>query len=59
MVTFFAIVIVLLVVNGALLFFSTNRAVDEAGELTNKEVDQKASNIHPLDLDTSKYKKAI
>ena len=59
MVTFFAIILVLLVVNASLLLFSTTNSKEKAGELTDKITDPKASNIYPLDLDTSKYKKAI
>ena len=59
MVTFFAIILVLLVVNASLLIFSTTNSKEKAGELTDKITDEKAAEIYPLDLDTSKYKKAI
>ena len=59
MLTFFAIILVLLVVNVALLFFSTNGTNEKAGELTDKIAGQKPSNIYPLETGSSEFKKAI
>ena len=59
MVTFFAIFLVLVVINASLLFFSTSKSKEKAGEMTDKLSDQKSSNIYPLDSGSSEYKKAI
>ena len=59
MLTFFAIILVLLVVNASLLLFSNSGKKEKAGELTDNISDQKPSNIYPLDLGSSDFKKAI
>ena len=59
MITFFAIILVLLAVNASLLLFSTSRSKDKTGELTDRLADQKPSDIYPLDSGSSDYKKAI
>ena len=58
MVIFFAIFFALIAVNASLLIFSAvNTGTKFSGK---KESDNsKAAKIYPLDLDTSKYKKAI
>ena len=59
MLTFFAIILVLLVVNASLLFFSNSGSEEKAGNIADQKSNEKPSSIYPLDLDTSKYKKAI
>ena len=59
MLTFFAIILVLIVVNTSLLFFSNSNSKEKAGETTDNLSSQKPSNIYPLDLDSSEFKKAI
>ena len=59
MITFFAIVLVLLLVNIALLLFSTTNSKLKINNLTKSISDKSSTKIYPLDLDTSKYKKAI
>lgn len=58
MVIFFTIFFALIAVNASLLIFSAlNSNAWSTGE---KEVEEsKAAKIYPLDLNTSKYKKAI
>lgn len=59
MATFFAIILVLLFFNIALLIFSTNNSKAKISKLTDKMSGQAPSKIYPLDLGTSKFKKAI
>ncbi len=59
MATFLTIFLVLLVVNIGLLVFSTTNSKLKIGRLNKNLSDKKATKIYPLDLNTSKYKKAI
>ncbi len=58
MVIFFAIFFALIAVNASLLIFS---ALNAGTKFTGRKEseDSEAAKIYPLDLDTSKYKKAI
>lgn len=58
MVIFFAIFFALIAVNAFLLIFSVlNSGARSTGEKESQ--DSQAAKIYPLDLNTSKYKKAI
>lgn len=59
MTTFFAIILVLLFVNVVLFIFSTNNSKSKVSNLTEKMAGKTSSKIFPLDLGTSKFKKAI
>ena len=59
MAIFLTIILVLLVVNIGLLVFSTTNSKLRIGKLNKNLPDSKAAKIYPLDLNTSKYKKAI
>ncbi len=59
MVTFLTTILVLVAVNLALLLFSTNRTKGRLSKL-NKDLTSAAdSKIYSLNLNSSKYKKAI
>ncbi len=60
MVTFFAILLVLVVLNVAVLVFSAvDTSSEKASTLAKNISEQSAAKILPMDLITSKYKKAI
>ncbi len=59
MATFLTILLILLIVNIGLLLFSTTNSRLKIGRLNKNLPDQKSAKIYPLDLNTSKYKKAI
>lgn len=59
MVTFLSTIFVLIAINLALLLFSTNKAKQRLNKF-NKDLSTTAdSKIYPLNLNSSKYKKAI
>ena len=59
MVTFLSTVFVLVAINIALLFFNTNKSKQRFKKF-NKDLSSAAnSKIYPLNLNSSKYKKAI
>ncbi len=58
MATFFVILFVLIAVNAALLLFSATNS-DSKVNKGSAFTDSEAAKIYPLDLDSSKYKKAI
>ena len=59
MTTFFAIFLVLLVINAALLLFSNSKLNLKIRKFNKRIANQSPSKIYPLNLDSSKYKKAI
>ncbi len=59
MTTFFAIFLVLLVINIALLVFSNSKINLKISKFNKKITTQSPSKIYPLNLSSSKYKKAI
>ena len=59
MTTFFAIFLVLLVINVALLIFSNSKLNLKISKFNRKITNQSPSKIYPLNLSSSKYKKAI
>ncbi len=59
MTTFLAIILGLLIINVALLVFSNSNSKVKVGKLTKSISEQQPTKIYPLDLSTSKYKKAI
>ena len=59
MVTFLVIILVLVVLNVALLVFSNSNSRARVNKLTDKMSTTASSKIYPLDLNSSKYKKAI
>ena len=59
MVTFFMIILALLVINASLLIFSTSGSRAKSDQANENLSDRNTSKIYPLDLSTSKYKKAI
>ncbi len=59
MVTFLSTIFVLIAINLALLLFSTNKAKQRLNKF-NKDLSATSdSKIYPLNLNSSKYKKAI
>lgn len=59
MVTFFTILLILVVLNLALLLFSSVASAQKVSQLTKKISQASQANIDPLEWITSKYKKAI
>ncbi len=59
MVTFFAIFLVLLIINASMLLFSTTGPKEKKEDLSENLTEPKSSNIYPLDLNSSEYKEAI
>ena len=59
MVIFLAIFLVLLVINIALLVFSTTNSKTMVDDLTKSISDQAPIKIYPPEITSSKYKKAI
>jgi len=59
MTTFLTIFFVLVFLNAALLFFSVTSAGKRVSKLRKSISDQSLTKIYPLDLNPTKYKKAI
>ncbi len=59
MVTFFNILITLVVINAVLLIFSVNRTNKKSSKLTEQNLEASNTKIYPIDLSSSNYKKAI
>jgi len=59
MTTFLTIFFVLVLFNAALLFFSVTNARQRVTKLRKSISDQSLTKIYPLDLNPTKYKKAI
>ncbi len=59
MVTFLAILFVLIVINAALFVFSTIGAGQKMTNLSKNISEPSTTEVYPLDLIASKYKKAI
>jgi len=59
MTTFLTIFFVLILVNAALLFFSITSARQRVSKLRKSISEQSLTKIYPLDLNQTKYKKAI
>jgi len=59
MTTFLAIFFVLVLFNAALLFFSVASAGQRVNKLRKSFSEQSLTKIYPLDLNPTKYKKAI
>jgi len=59
MTTFLTIFFVLVLFNAALLFFSVTNARQRVSKLRKSISDQSLTKIYPLDLNPTKYKKAI
>jgi hypothetical protein len=59
MTTFLTIFFVLVFFNAALLFFSVTNARQRVSKLRKSISDQSLTKIYPLDLNPTKYKKAI
>ncbi len=59
MVTFFTILLILVVLNLALLLFSSVASGQKVSQLTKKISQASQANIDPLEWIASKYKKAI
>ncbi len=59
MTTFLTIFIVLVILNAALLFLSVANAGQRVSKLRKSISEQSLTKIYPLDLDSTKYKKAI
>ena len=59
MVTFFNILITLVVINAILLIFSVNRTNKKNTVTADKSLQGSATKVYPIDLSSSNYKKAI
>ena len=59
MTTFLTIFIVLVLFNAALLFFSVSSAGQSVSKLRKSISKDSLTKIYPLELDSTKYKKAI
>jgi hypothetical protein len=59
MTTFLTIFFALVLLNVALLFFSVTNARQRVTKLRKSISDQSLTKIYPLDLNPTKYKKAI
>ncbi len=59
MVTFLSIFFILLVINGALLIFSSNGSKEKVGPVVKDALNVSSAKIYPIDLLSPKYKKAI
>jgi len=59
MTTFLIIFFVLIFLNAALLFFSVTNAGQRVSKLRKSISEQSLTKIYPLDLNPTKYKKAI
>ncbi len=60
MVTFLGIFFILLVINGALLMFSSNGSKEKVGPAVKDGLEASDAKIYPIELlGSNKYKKAI
>lgn len=59
MVTFFNILITLVVINAVLLIFSVNRTNNKSSKPSEQNLEGSNTKIYPIDLSSSNYKKAI
>ncbi|UOY05541.1 hypothetical protein L0P88_16490 [Muricauda sp. SCSIO 64092] len=59
MITFFSILFVLMAVNGALLIFSVNGAMDGFKKKFQKHSDDNIIKFPPTEISETKYKKAV
>lgn len=59
MVTFISILFILIAINATLLVFSVNGSGAKKTKEPSKNIAGSAAKIYPLDLTTSKYKKAV
>ena len=59
MITFFSILLVLMVINGALLIFSVNGAMDGFKKTFKKISDNNVIKLPPTEFSEAKYKKAV
>jgi hypothetical protein len=59
MTIFLTILFILILLNAALLFFSVSNAGQRVNKLKKSISEQSLSKIYPLDLNPTKYKKAI
>ena len=59
MITFFSILFVLMAVNGVLLIFSVNGAMDGFKRKFQKHSDENIIKLPPTEISETKYKKAV
>jgi hypothetical protein len=59
MITFLSILFVLMVINGALLIFSVNGAMDGLKKTFKKISDNNVIKLPPSEFSETKYKKAV
>lgn len=59
MITFFSILFVLIAVNGALLIFSVNGAMDGFKKRFQKQSNDNIIKFPPTEISQAKYKKAV
>ncbi len=57
--TFFGILFILIAANAVFMFFSLNRASEKTVNRSQDTSQSKESDIYPIDLLPSKYKKAV
>ena len=59
MITFFSILVVLMAINGALLIFSVNGAMEGFKKTLKKISDNNVIKLPPTEFSETKYKKAV
>jgi len=59
MTTFFTILFIILGVNVVLMFFSLSGIIQKAKKSSTGTTKTSVTDIHPIDLISSKYKKAV
>jgi hypothetical protein len=59
MITFFTIFFILILMNVVLLTFSALNASQKVARLSKRVTEHAATQIYPLELSDSKYKKAV
>ncbi|NHF57905.1 hypothetical protein FK220_001030 [Flavobacteriaceae bacterium TP-CH-4] len=59
MMTFFTILFILIGANAFFMFFSLSGVSEKAGKTTKGDSNATDSKIYPIDLVSSKYKKAV
>lgn len=59
MITFFSILLVLMVINGVLLIFSVNGAMDGFKKTFKKISDNNVIKLPPTEFSDTEYKKAV
>ncbi|MEO0572304.1 MAG: hypothetical protein AAF039_11415 [Bacteroidota bacterium] len=59
MITFLSILFVLMAINGALLLFSVNGAMDGFKKTSKKISDDNVIKLPPTEFSNAKYKKAV